>query len=89
MNARLGVDGNARRHKDLYWFGPLGSVIPYVQFVLLIYLALVCSRGYKWARKGRASQVFRMDKRRVSSLKGVPVDLSALVWLGQSLAGAA
>ena len=36
----------------IYWFGPLGSVIPYVQFVLLIYLALVCSRGLQTVERG-------------------------------------
>jgi len=41
----LVADGNAGRSKDLYWFGSFGSVIVYVQFVLLVYLAGVCSRG--------------------------------------------
>ena len=62
---RLVADGNAGRHKDLYWFGPLGSIIPYVQFLLLVYLALVCSRGYKRAREGRASQVSEIGGRKV------------------------
>ena len=44
VDARLVADGNVGRHKDLYWFGPPGGVIPYVQFMLLAYLGLVCSR---------------------------------------------
>ena len=52
MDAHLGADGNAGRHKDLYWFGPSGGVIPYVHFVLLVYLALVCSRGLQTVERG-------------------------------------
>ena len=68
------ADGNAVRHKDLYWFGPPGGVIPYVQFVLLSYLGLVCSSGYKQSREGRAPQVSRIGGKEVCV---------ALVWLGQ------
>jgi len=68
MDARLVADGNARRHKDLYWFRSL------VQFVLLVYLALVCSSGYKQSREGRAPQVSRIGGKEVCV---------ALVWLGQ------
>ena len=50
MDVCLVVDGNAGRYKDLYWFGSFGSIIVYFQFVLLVYLAVVCSRGYKQAR---------------------------------------
>jgi hypothetical protein len=40
------------RHDGLYWFG-LWSVIPYVQFELLVFLCLdVCSRGTNWSREG-------------------------------------
>ena len=52
VDVRLGADGNLGRHKNLYWFGPLGSVIPYVQFVLLMYLALVCSKGIQMSERG-------------------------------------
>ena len=45
VDARLVADGDAGRHKDLYWFGPSGGVIPYVHFMLLVYLAPVRSRG--------------------------------------------
>ena len=45
------ADGNKGRHKDLYWFGLPGSIIPYIPFVLLVYLALVCSGGYKRSRE--------------------------------------
>jgi hypothetical protein len=45
VDARLVADGNAGRHKYLYWFRLLESVITYIQFLLLVYLALVCSRG--------------------------------------------
>ena len=33
-------------------FGPLGGVIPYVQFMLLVYLALVYSRGLQTVERG-------------------------------------
>ena len=46
------ADGNAGRYKDLYWFGSFGSVIVYVQFVLLVYLTLVCSRGIQIGERG-------------------------------------
>ena len=50
--SRLGVDGCVERHKDLYWFGLTGGVIPYIQFVLLLYLSLVCSRGLQTVERG-------------------------------------
>ena len=46
------ANGGAGRHKDLYWFEPLGSIIPYVQFVVLMYLALVCSSGLQTGERG-------------------------------------
>jgi len=46
------ADGNAGRHKDLYRFGLLEDVIPYVQFVLLVYLTLVCSRVLQMVERG-------------------------------------
>jgi hypothetical protein len=52
VDARLVADGNAGRHKDLYWFEPPGGVIPYVQFMLLVYLALVYSRGLQTVERG-------------------------------------
>ena len=38
--------------KDLYWFGSLGSVIPYVQFEMLVYHVLACSRGLQTGERG-------------------------------------
>ena len=52
VDACLAADGSAGRHKDLYWFGLLGGVKPYVQFVLLVYLALVCGRGLQTVERG-------------------------------------
>jgi len=60
VDAHLVVDGNARQHKDFYWFGPLGSVIPYVQFVLLVYLTLICSRGLRTVERGMSYQVSKI-----------------------------
>ena len=67
VDACLVAEGNAGRHKDLYWFGLLGSIIPYVQFVLLVYLALVCSRDYKRARErdGRPKSMISVRRKRV------------------------
>ena len=47
------ADGNVGRHKDLYWFEPPGGIIPYVQFMLLVYLALVYSRGLQTVERGK------------------------------------
>ena len=52
VDARLVAEGNAGRHKDLYRFGLLEDVIPYVQFVLLVYLTLVCSRVLQMVERG-------------------------------------
>ena len=52
VDAYLVVDGNVGRHKDLYWFMPQGGVIPYVQFMLLVYPTLVCSRGLQTVERG-------------------------------------
>jgi hypothetical protein len=42
--------------QDLYWFGPPESnTLRAVCAVVLV--ALICSRGYKWAREGVRSQV--------------------------------
>ena len=73
VDACLVAEGNAGRHKDLYWFGLLGSIIPYVQFVVLVYLALVCSRDYKPARERLASQVSDISQKK------------ACVWLDRSV----
>jgi hypothetical protein len=43
-------------HKDLYWFGPPESnTLRPVRAAVLF--ALICSRGYNWAREGARSQV--------------------------------
>ena len=58
--------GNAGRHKDLYWFGPPGGIILYVQFVLLLYLALVCRRGLQTVeRDGRPKSLGSLGRKRV------------------------
>ena len=55
VDVRLLADGNVGRHKNLYWFGPPRGVIPYIQFVLLVYLALVCSRGLQTVERGESA----------------------------------
>ena len=63
VDACLGADDSAGRQKDLYWFGLLGGVKPYVQFVLLVYLALVCGRGLQTVERGTASQVSEIGEK--------------------------
>ena len=42
------LDGVLGGHKDLYWFG---RNVPTSSLLLLVLPVLVCSRGYKRARK--------------------------------------
>jgi hypothetical protein len=50
MVAQMGV------HKDLYSFGTRKSNTLHPVRAAVLF-ALICSRGYKWARKGARSQV--------------------------------